>query len=509
VTNLVVVLTLIIFAALAPTAARAAPVDDSPAGRAPLFQGASPKIEAALAAQLEQGGTARALVILAEQADVSAARNLPTKEAKGAFVFNTLREVAARTQPPVRAELDRLGLRYRAYYIVNMFAVEGLNAERAATLAARAEVGRIVADPDVPFRGPVERVPAPEKTAAVEWGIQRINADDLWAIGVRGKGIVVANADTGIQWTHPALQKAYRGYERKTGTTKHAYNWWDAIHSDITGGGNPQCGLDVKKPCDDQGHGTHTMGTMVGKASGNRIGVAFKARWIGCRNMEQGVGRPSTYIECFEFFLAPWNKDGNNPDPSRAPDVASNSWGCPASELCTPDAIKTATENLRAAGIFVAASAGNSGPACSTVSDPIGIYDASTTVGATDINDLLAAFSSRGPVLADGSNQLKPDISAPGVNVRSSVPNNAYANFSGTSMAAPHVAGAVALLWSGKPALRGDVDATESALFGAAHQNVSVNSGLASCGGTNAATIPNNLFGYGRLNVLRAYNSVP
>lgn len=183
----------------------------------------------------------------------------------------------------------------------------------------------------------------------------------------------------------------------------------------------------------------------------------------------------------------------------------SNSWGCPPSELCAADTLQTATENLRAAGIFVVASVGNSGSSCSSVHDPPGLYDAATTVGATNSNDALASFSSRGPVTVDGSNRRKPDISAPGVEVRSSVPGGGYAKMSGTSMAAPHVAGVVALLWQAKPNLRGKVSKTEKLLFHSANPNVQAGNQV--CGGTDASTIPNNLFGYGRLNVWKAYKN--
>lgn len=464
------------------------------------------KIDRALLERLQNGESMPALIVLAEQADVSTAKRLATKVEKGTYVLNALRAVAARTQPVLRAALDRLGLKYRAYYIVNLIAVDKLDFAAATQLAARPEVGRIVADPAVRFAEPISRRAAAAKAGNMpEWGIRKINAPELWGQNIRGQGIVVANQDTGIQWRHPALKKKYRGYDAATGKVQHSYNWWDAIHSDINGGGNP-CGFSTKRPCDDDGHGTHTMGTLVGRAPDAKIGVAPKAKWIGCRNMDQGVGRPSTYLECFEFFLAPWDRQGQNPDPLKAPHIVSNSWSCPPSELCEPDTLEQATTNLRAAGIFVVVSAGNSGPTCETVSDPPAIYEAATTVGATDINDALADFSSRGPVTVDGSGRLKPDLSAPGVSVRSSLPPNSYAWFSGTSMAAPHVAGAVALLWSARPDLIGDVDATEAALLQSANPNVGAGG---RCGGTDATDIPNNLFGYGRLDVLAAFNALP
>ena len=462
----------------------------------------SPKIAGAVAAALAQGETPRALIVLAEQADVSAADALPTKAQKGAFVFNTLRATAARTQAPLRALLAQRGIAYRAYAIANVIAVDALDAATAAQIATLPQVARVASNADVKFAAPVSIAPDAEFAAAVEWNLSKIGADKLWQKNIRGRGIVVANQDTGVQWDHPALKNKYRGYAKKTDSVDHNYNWWDAVHSAIGGAPNP-CGYNAVAPCDDYGHGTHTMGTIVGGTRENRIGVAPRAKWISCRNMDNGNGRPSTYIECFEFFLAPWDSAGNNPDPNRAPDVVSNSWSCPPSELCAADTLEIATRNLRAAGIFVAVSAGNAGSACSTIKEPSSIYNASTTVGATNNLDELASFSSRGPVTVDGSNRRKPDISAPGVGVRSSVPGGGYSKMSGTSMAAPHVAGAVALLWQANPSLRGKVSKTEKLLFQSAKRAVQV--GNQSCGGTNQTNIPNNLFGYGRLDVWKAY----
>ncbi len=464
------------------------------------------KIDRAVWDTLQKGKTSRALIVLNEQADLSGADNLKTKQAKGAFVFNVLRETANRTQAHVRALLNQRGVSYRAFYIANAIAVDKLDATMAAQLAAETSVARIAADPDVKFDAPIPTPDAEGKYDSAEWGLQKIGAVKLWEKRIKGKGIVVANQDTGVDWQHPALIRKYRGYDAKTQTVDHSYNWWDAIHSSITGYDNA-CGYNTAAPCDDYGHGTHTMGTLVGRAGTNRVGVAPKAKWISCRNMDEGTGRPTTYMECFEFFLAPWDANGNNPDPNRAPDVVSNSWGCPPSELCEPDSLKQATRALRAAGIFVSASAGNEGSGCASVSDPAGIYNPATTVGATDKNDNLASFSSRGPVTADDSNRRKPDLSAPGVNVRSTIPGAKYGTSSGTSMAAPHVAGAVALLWQARPALRGFIGETEKALFYSAKRDVTV-SGNQTCGGTGANDIPNNLFGWGRLNVWKAYKQL-
>ncbi len=466
----------------------------------------SPKIADAVAAKLAQGETTRALIVMAEQANVSAADALATKAQKGAYVFNTLRATAQRTQARVRALLTQRGVAFRAFYVANVIAVENLDAATAAQIAALNETARVTSNPDVEFAAPVSTAPAAELTTAVEWNLQKIGADKMWAQNIRGRGIVVANQDTGVQWDHPALQNKYRGYRKKTATVDHNYNWWDAIHGSIAGGSNP-CGYNAAAPCDDYGHGTHTMGTIVGGTRENQIGVAPRARWISCRNMDNGVGRPSTYLECFEFFLAPWDSAGNNPDPNRAPDVVSNSWSCPPGEFCAADTLAKATRNLRAAGIFVAVSAGNSGSSCASVSDPPARYNAATTVGATNSVDALASFSSRGPVTVDGRARRKPDLSAPGVNIRSSVPDGNYAKMSGTSMAAPHVAGAVALLWQAHPDWRGKISKTEKALFKAANPNVAAGSQV--CGGTSATKIPNNLFGWGRLDVWKASRTTP
>jgi subtilisin family serine protease len=439
-------------------------------------------------------GPAEFLVVLAEQADLSGADRLRTKEERGAWVVARLREVATRAQAPLVKQLAALGVEHRPFWIVNMIWARG-GLDEIERIAARPDVRRLDGNPsirlDEPGRGLAEgRATAP--AGAIEWGLQKVGAPALWSMGYRGAGVVVGGQDTGYEWAHGALQNQYRGWDGATAS--HDYNWHDAIHS---GGGS--CGADSPFPCDDHNHGTHTMGTMVGDDGGsNQIGMAPAARWIGCRNMDVGDGTPATYTECFQWFVAPTNLAGQNPDPSRSPDVINNSWSCPQSEGCSWDTLQTVVENTRAAGILVVVSAGNAGSGCGTVGSPPAIYAASLSVGATDSSDVIASFSSRGPVTVDGSDRLKPDVSAPGVSVRSSVRGGGYAVFNGTSMAGPHVAGLAALLMSARPDLRGRVSELETLLKLSAMPLASTQV----CGGISGSAIPNPIYGYGRIDAV-------
>ena len=325
----------------------------------------------------------------------------------------------------------------------------------------------------------------------------KVKAPDVWALGYKGAGIVVGGQDTGYRWTHTFIKNQYRGWN---GTTAdHNYNWHDSVHS---GGNGGTCtGPDMLSPCDDDGHGTHTMSTVLGDDGGsNQTGVAPQAKWIGCRDMNLGAGTPATYLECFQFWLAPTMLNGTNPDPSRAPDLTTNSWGCPTSEGCSWNTLQTAVDNQKAAGIMTVVAAGNSGSSCNTVTDPPAMYLSAYTVGSTTSSDTMSSFSSRG--VGTGNSAMKPDIVAPGSSIRgaNNTSDTATMTISGTSMATPHVAGCVALLWSARPCLKRQQDATAARLDATATRLTSI---VESCGG-NYVTGPNNTWGYGLINALAA-----
>jgi serine protease AprX len=461
------------------------------------------KIEPKVANEAATVGSSEALIIMTEQADLSGADKLSTKAEKGQFVLNALRQVAERTQAPLRQKLRAMGIPFTSYYSVNMIKIRG-DLNTLSEVAGRDDVLRVEANPKVQTPVPgASAISGPSSftslgpsmngtTSAVEWNIQKINAPQVWAMGYKGQGIVIAGADTGVQWDHVALKSHYRGWNGSS--VNHAYNWHDAT-SDHSA-----------TPIDPQFHGTFTMSEMVGDDGvGNQVGVAPGAKWIACRNMDKhGIGTPAQYVECFDFLIAPY--PAGHPElanPAMAPDIINNSWACPASEGCSANTLLQAIDAVRAAGIFLVAAAGNIGPTCSSVNQPPAIYGNAVAVGSTNSLNYISSFSSRGPVTVDGSRRLKPDLVAPGENIRGAIPyNNMYQGYwSGTSMASPEVAGAVALLWQAKPAkYKGDMTATLDVLTQTATPLMSTQS----CGTFNGKAIPNAVFGAGLLNILKA-----
>lgn len=450
------------------------------------------------------------LVEFRAQADLTLAQSLPDKASRGAFVHSRLTAVSQASQADTQAWLTSQKLPFRSYAINNSLWVQ-LPAHLLPTLAQRPEIAYLHANRPFPADIPLTGEPAPldmNAPQAIEWGVDKIGAPLVWAEGVTGTAVVVGGQDTGYEWEHPALINQYRGWTAANQTADHNYHWHDAIREDLSGNGsNFRCGFDSAVPCDDNSHGTHTMGTMVGDDGGtNQIGVAPGAQWIGCRNMEEGWGTPQTYIECFDWFVAPTDLAGANPRPDLAPHVINNSWSCPTSEGCNSSnfsLMETAVDNLRAAGVVVVVSAGNSGSSCSSVNTPAAFFASSFTVGNTLSNDSISASSSRGPVTNYGS-RLKPEISAPGTGIRSAILNGGYGSKSGTSMAGPHVAGALALLMAADPDLRGNPDALEALL----EENALQLTTAQGCGNDTPTSVPNNVYGHGRVDVFAAYQTL-
>eukprot|EP01125_Pyxidicula_operculata_P000448 TRINITY_DN10478_c0_g1_i1.p1 TRINITY_DN10478_c0_g1~~TRINITY_DN10478_c0_g1_i1.p1 ORF type:complete len:476 (+),score=123.60 TRINITY_DN10478_c0_g1_i1:35-1462(+) len=445
----------------------------------------------------------RLLNLLSKSEEVSFLVSLPNAplnsqvvepESRPRYVFEALTRWQQQTQAPVIARLKELQVPFKSYWITNTIVVKG-NVTLLAKLAQMEEVSKI--EPNVEFKAKLEQ---PEEVFesrpdadTIEWNVEYVKAPSVWT-RYQGEGFVVANADTGVQWNHPALLQQYRGLSQTS--VDHNYNWWDAVHD----GGSNRCGINVQEPCDDSGHGTHTTGTAVGfDHQGYYIGVAPAAKWIACRNMNAGLGTPQRYIECLQFFVAPTDLAGKNPKPELAPHVIGNSYGCPPEEGCSVSSLQTAVNNVIAAGIFMSVSAGNEGSGCSTVSAPPAVYENVCTVGATGFKtNAIASYSSRGPVTVDGSNRLKPNIVAPGSQVRSCVPTNQYAVYSGTSMASPAVTGSIPLVWSARPELLRDPAKTTEWLE---QHTRYIHSTLCTFGNNGD---PNNVYGYGELDLEKA-----
>ena len=324
------------------------------------------------------------------------------------------------------------------------------------TLAARPEVLTIT--PNGMIRAPV----LPSTEATPEPNLSLIHAPDLWDLGVRGQGIVVASMDTGVDVDHPDLAPQWRG-----GTN----SWFDPH------GEHPAI------PTDVNGHGTATMSVVGADDGGTAIGVAPAAQWIAVKLFDDDDEATSVDVHLgFQWLLDP-DEDPDTPD---APDVVNNSWTFDRTG-CQLD-FQQDLQALRAAGILPVFAAGNFGPLAATSASPAN-YPGAFAVGAVDLDDHILLDSSRGPSMCGGDEAIFPEIVAPGVGIRTADLQGGYALETGTSIAAPHAAGALALLLSAHPDL--SVDAQERALLEAAQD-------LGPSG-------PDNDYGYGRLDVFSAH----
>lgn len=384
-------------------------------------------------------------VVMADQLDTEAGVGIPDRSA----VYHALTAHALTSQADLRATLDGAGVAYTPYYLVNGLEVEGTPMLRYQ-LAQRPDVARVLDSPHLRPQPPIsphltlaEERPAP---TTMPWGIAAIHAEAVWSeTGITGEGIIVGTIGTGVDWTHPALRDSYLGTRGG-----YDYAWFDPWEG-------------TSEPTDTNGIGTHTLGTIVGAGG---IGVAPGAKWIACRSLARDLGNLAYYLDCMQFLFAPFPQQGDpftQGDPTRGAHIVHAGFICPPWEGCDAPTLSLAITHLSDAGQLVVTGAGNAGPTCGSIGSPALAEDA-VTVGATTADGALAPYSSRGPVTLGGSQHPKPDIVAPGDAILSTFPEGSFAEFDGTSMAAAHVAGVAALLWSATPSLVGDIPRTRAAL---------------------------------------------
>ena len=444
-----------------------------------------PPVDDKVLEQLEVTETTRFVVEFKARPDLDSAAAIKDFTARGQAVVDELQKTAARSQDAAVKIVAAQGGSAETFWFRNVMIVEG-DAELMETLSRLPGVKEIRPERIYPLIRPVERGAAIAVAAGdPEWGVAKVGADQAWAEGVLGGGVVVANIDTGVDYTHPALAAQYRG-NLGDGSYVHDYNWWDP--TGICGG----------MPCDNVEHGTHTMGTMVGGDGPGPftpdIGVAPGAQWIAAKGCEDFGCSEQALLSSGQWILAPTDLNGENPDPSMRPDIVNNSWGSGPGDAFYLETV----QNWRAAGIIPVFSSGNPGPFCGDGGSP-GDYEESFSVGATDLNDVIADFSGRGP---SAFGKVNPDVAAPGVDITSSVPGGGYAVFSGTSMAAPHAAGTLALVLSAAPELIGDVAGSTTSIASTALDILDL-----TCGGADDGD-PNNVYGEGRIDAFAAVQLV-
>jgi uncharacterized repeat protein (TIGR01451 family) len=433
------------------------------------------KITDELLEALVEGGNVRFIADMTTTADLSSITAKTSSEQHTA-VLDTLQQTAASSQINSLNTFNDLAetgdvTAVRPLWIVNSIAASG-NLTAAITIANLPEVRQVRLDIVVDEINPSSSVTATllaPTTAVVtgpvaSWGIQQIDAPSVWhGLGIDGSGVTVAIMDTGVDWQHPDLVENYRG-NLGGGSVDHSGSWFDAVVPTNT------------VPVDNFGHGTHVAGTAVGH---NGIGVAPGANWIAVNVADPlGLIFESDVHAGFEWLLAP------NGDIALAPDVVNNSWGSTLSS----DIFAADITALQAANITVIFSAGNSGPFPESIGYPGGYPDV-ISVGATDELDAVAWFSSRGP--SAQTEEPNPWIVAPGTQILSSLPDGAYGLLNGTSMAAPHVVGTIALLLEANPSMT----------------RAEMNQILAETAVPISTTHPNYDSGWGRLDAYAAVSS--
>jgi subtilisin family serine protease len=439
-------------------------------------------IEPQILKNLEKASTTNVLVTFRKSNTEAALARfdslaLSSRNAKLNSLYAILKDHADTVQSDVMAMLEKTRSTknhdVRQLWISAELIVRDADKQTIEALSSHPDVESLVAEKFFPLE-PVEfkELSPSEITPFAQWGVDAIRAENLWNQGNRGQGAVVANIDTGVRYTHIALNSNYRG----TVTGSNDYAWYAPTGK-------------TAAPSDGNGHGTHTMGTIAGTANG--IGVAPGATWIACRGCSTSSCSSFDLSECGNWVACPTTTSGGSPDCTKAPNVSSNSWGGGQGDSWY-DNIIAAWRRVNIAPLF---SAGNSGPTCGSANSPSDRSGA-IAIGSTTSTEELSSFSSVGPTV-DG--RMKPDVSAPGSAVisASSSSDTGYATMSGTSMACPHAAGLSALLFNTRPNLT--VDQLKTALISGAQR---INSSGRTCSGVPDTTYPNHHSGAGRIDAV-------
>lgn len=434
---------------------------------------AAPTLPVDLLNKLRTEGVADVMVILSNEVQPVINRinslQYANSVAKTNALVADLRTFTQHSQKPILSFLaqNRVG-GVQSFWITNRVFVPKASLELIERL--QTTFGSEIAEIRLPIIASIDytvnsRGPKP---TADEWGVVKVSAPALWSDGIRGQGVVVSHIDTGVRSTHESL----------VGSLRESHAWLDPYSA--TG-----------SPIDENGHGTHTMGTIMGRGG---IGVAPNATYITCRGCDTASCTEQALLACGQWTTCPTQPDGSDEDCSKKPALSSNSWGGGSENAWYNDVVSA----WRAANIVPIFAIGNSGPFCRTANSP-GDQLNLISVGATTLLDAVAQFSSHGPTLV--SNRIKPDVSAPGSNVRSAghLGDAEYATLSGTSMATPHVAGAVALLLSKNPNL---TYAQIDTLLKENNARPRMEQVVCTGGGVNITDPwPNNSFGHGRIDV--------
>ncbi len=361
-----------------------------------------------------------------------------TRKGRYDAAFNQLKSAHQYSQQGIVNCLNQLSYsgkctKMKASWLANLVEVE-IAAGELKSLAARSDIEAIYSIPKLTSIKPIEPEPGQLQSesvaAAVEPNLTFIKAPQAWAAGFKGTGRIICSFDTGINGSHPALAGKWKGLDGDSSAA-----WFD-----------PTTYSTYPYPVLGDIHGTHVMGILVGSSGADTVGVAINAKWISAAVVDIDG---ASYLDAFEWAA---NPDGDPNSIDDVPDVINHSWGIKG--IGCMDVFYELIDNLEALGIVNVFACGNDGPGISTIRNPANrALDSIDCFAVGNVNaatpPVVQSSSSRGP--SDCNGAVKPNVCAPGFNIRSANLAGGYSALTGTSLATPHVSGLVALLRQKNP----------------------------------------------------------